>query len=154
MNIKTMLRNIFKVFLNSKKRIHVFSIGLSFLIIILLKLLRINMIDKTLQLNVLTGVSLLASFFLLTLQNIDYKYLNSHFDNEIKITKTKMNKESVVVRNTIFSLSIVCFSITGIGFILYLFHSNLTYILVLLIVYLFVGIIYTMILWNYFSSKK
>ncbi len=153
MDIKTILLSIKKMFFNSQKSIHLISWILSIIIIFIFSFFS-ECLNSNLGDEVLTGTSILASFFLLTLQNIDYEFLNKHFNKQVKVLGTKYNKESVVIRSTVFSLAVSVFVLTAICFILYILKINIIYTLVLLIVYLFVSIIYSVILWNYFCSKK
>lgn len=147
------IKSICKMFDNSYKIIHGVVLILSVIMGLLLNA-RGKVVGIDRQLMILSGVAVLASFFLLTLQNIDFKSLNKYFDMEIEIKKGKYVRESVAIRNTIFSLAVSGFFLIGVCFILCIFNINFIYILLLVLLYLFFGIIYTIVLWNYFASKE
>lgn len=155
MDIKPIFKSVFKIFINSKKDIHVISIILWLILIAInYKYKIISNSDKS---SILSGISILSSFFLLTLQNINFKLLNINFTEIITISKNNNgsteNRESVVIRCTIFSLAIMTFLLIGFCFLLNIFDIEYVYILILAIIYLFLGIIYTVVLWNYCASK-
>ena len=151
MTIKNMLLSIGKIFLNSKKNIHVivFLFACTLNALFIYKKIKICEDDKT---AILTGISLLASLFLLAVEHIDFKKINTLFTNYVKISKNKENKESVVIRDTVLSLSLTTFLLMGVCFMLKVFNMEYIYLLIWVISYLFFGIIYTIILWNYTLS--
>lgn len=151
MDIKMIAKTIYKIFKNSKKDIHILILAVTIVFYASMLLYKIN-VTETDKMSILSGISILASFFLLTLQNINFKMLNKIFINIVPISKNRENMESVVIRSTVFALSIMTFSLTGICFILKLFSIDYIFLLIWLINYMFGGIIYTIILWNYFAS--
>ena len=153
MNIKIMIISVTRLFSNSKKNIHIIVLFFTAVINVLLHITGIK-IENNNKISILTGISLLCSLFLLAVECIDFKYINKKFTNMVKISSRKENKESVVIRDTVLSLSLVTFLLIGICFILAIFESEYVYLLVWIINYLFFGTIYTIILWNYTLSKQ
>ena len=111
-------------------------------------------VTATDEFSILTGVSLLSSLFLLAVEKIDFALINDTFTNYVKVRKNKENKESVVIRDTVFSLSLTTFLLIGVCFILKLFNVDYVHVLIIVVCYLFFDILYTIILWNYTLSKK
>ncbi|MCL1999678.1 MAG: hypothetical protein FWG65_13040 [Turicibacter sp.] len=153
MTIKTIINSLKHLYINSQKMFHCVAIGLSLFIFAILKYFNVIVPIERMTLA-LTGLSIIVSFFLITLQNIDFAYINKNFNNMIKIGRKRKNHESVQIRSTIFSMSLNTVTLLGLCFIFVLFDVNFLLFLVMLICYLFVGIIYTIILWNYFASVK
>lgn len=151
MTIKNMLLSIGRIFLYSKKNIHmiVFLFAGALNSLFIYKKINICEDDKT---AILTGISLLASLFLLAVEHIDFKKINTLFTNYVRISKNKENKESVVIRDTVLSLSLTTFLLMGVCFMLKVFNVEYIHLLIWVICYLFFGIIYTIILWNYTLS--
>lgn len=153
MTIKNIISNLYRIFLNSRKNIHLVILMIWVLIDLLIYFFEVDIcIDK--QLSILDGISVLTSFFLLAVQCINFKTINEKFTRNIKITANMENKESVIIRCSIISLVIVNFILIGICYILSIFNINFIYLLILSIVYLFFSIIYTIVLWNYTLSKQ
>lgn len=95
--------------------------------------------------------------FLLIIKSIDFKKLNNTLTTEImkRVSKTRHEyyKESVVVRNSIFSIFITNIILLFICFIGEFFMLNYMIALSVLISYTITGIIYTIIIWNYCLYK-
>ena len=72
----------------------------------------------------------------------------------VKVSRYEKVPESVHVRSTIFSLAISTILLTALCFILNLLGVDFLFPLILLLLYLFLGIIYTLILWNFFAAKE
>lgn len=153
MTIKVMIQSTHKIYSNSKKNIHLIILLFAGVINGMFVAKKISISDDD-KLSILTGISLLASLFLLAVEKIDFQKINNTFTNLVKISKNKETPESVVIRNTVFSLSLTTFLLIGICFMLKIFNIEYVYLLILVICYLFFGIIYTIILWNYTLSKQ
>jgi len=153
MTIKNIILNLYRIFLNAKKNIHLTVFLFAIIICLCFHFSDIE-IEPNKLISVLDGISVLASFFLLALQCINFKTINERFTTNIKISKYKENNEAVVIRCSLISLTIVNFTIIGICYIFALFNKNFIYLLIWSILYLFFSIIYTIILWNYTLSKE
>ena len=153
MTINNIFLSIGRIFLNAKKNIHIviFLVAGALNALFIYKKVSICEDDK---ISILTGISLLASLFLLAVEHIDFKKINDLFTNYVKISKNKENKESVVIRDTVLSLSLTTFLLMGVCFMLKVFNIEYIHLLIWVICYLFFGIIYTIILWNYTLSKQ
>ena len=148
-----MFKSLYKIYLNSKLNIHIITILFAIVFIVLFEKLSIT-VTATDEFSILTGVSLLSSLFLLAVEKIDFALINDTFTNYVKVRKNKENKESVVIRDTVFSLSLTTFLLIGVCFILKLFNVDYVHVLIIVVCYLFFDILYTIILWNYTLSKK
>ena len=153
MTIKNMIIAIGRIFLNSKKNIHLIVLFFACILNILYVYKKINVSESD-KMTVLTGISLLTSLFLLAVEHINFKKINETLNRYIKISRNRKNRESIVIRDTVLSLSLTTFLLMGVCFILKVFNIEYIHLLILVICYLFFGIIYTIILWNYTLSKE
>ncbi len=153
MHIKIMLSSVSKIYTNAKKNIHILIFIFATIANVLFWWKKISITDAD-KLSILTGISILASLFLLGVEKINFTHINKTFTKPVKTGRHKENIESVVIRNTIFSLSLTTFLLMGICFVLKIFNIEYIYLLIWVISYLFFGIIYTLILWNYTLSNE
>ena len=153
MTIKNIILNLYRIFLNAKKNIHLMVFFFAIIICLCFYFSNID-IEPNKLISILDGISVLTSFFLLALQCINFKTINERFTTNVKISKYKENNEAVVIRCSLISLTIVNFTIIGTCYIFALFNINFIYLLIWSILYLFFSIIYTIILWNYTLSKE
>lgn len=153
MHTGKMINSVYKMYFNSRKRLHLFMILTTVIIFSAIRFFNVtinpNYIDTTLN-----GIAIISAFFLLTLSNMNFSYLNENFKKTIKISRRKEIPESVHIRSTIFSLAISSILLTALCFILNLFEIDFLFFLIWLLLYLFLGIIYTLILWNLFAAKE
>ncbi|SSY80531.1 hypothetical protein [Alysiella crassa] len=117
--------------------------------------------------NVLAGMSILMAFFVFIIQGINFSKINDIFQEEIpfKCNKsvTKYYKANKVIKNTIFSFILTSFLLfIPLVFLLLIRPSNnidildfVVFIMILLIVvYLLLGILFSMVFWSYTVTKS
>ena len=138
---------------NSKIYMHISLFVISMVIFLVVEFFNVEVDPKNMEFT-LSGIAIISAFFILTLSNMNFSYLNSRYKREVRITKTGHIPESAHVRSKVFSLSISAVLLTGVSFVLNLFSINFFLPLVWSLLYLFVGVIYTLLLWNLFASKE
>lgn len=153
MRTRTIAKSLYKIFINSNKDLHLFNFCVAVIAYCAIcyfgVIIRVEQMETTLN-----GVAIISAFFLLTLSNMDFAYLNENFTKNIKISRNKEIPESTHIRASIFSLAISTITLVAVCFVLNLIEVNILFFIIWLLLYLFVGIIYTLILWNFFASKK
>ena len=152
MHTGAMVRSVCRMYFNSRKRLHLFMVVTAVILFGAINVFCLTINPYHIE-TTLNGVAIISAFFLLTLSNMNFVYLNENFTKAIKVSRRKEIPESVHIRSTIFSLAISSIFLTAVCFMLNLFGIDILFPLIWLILYLFIGIIYTLILWNLFASK-
>ncbi len=150
---KILVQQICIVFKLSEKMVHFLIILLGIIIISISEYFCFPVIEKSQLLTILSGLSVLASFFIFAVQNIDYKFLNTYFTKHEKINKSTSNTQAAIIRNTIFSFFIMVYSLIGVSFLLSLYNKIYYHLLIFIVLYLFIGLFYVLVIWNYIASK-
>ena len=148
-----MFNSVYRMYFNSRKRLHLFMMATAVITYAAICFFGISINEHHIE-TTLTGVAIISAFFLLTLSNMNFAYLNKNFTKSIKVSRNKEVSESIHIRSTIFSLAISTISLVAICFILNLFEVDFLFPLIWLLLHMFLGIIYTLTLWNLFAAKE
>ena len=153
MRMGSIFKSVCRIYANSQKNIHFALFLLALCLSLVIRCLGLEISVSGME-STLNGVAVISAFFLLALSNMDFAYLNENFTKPVKVGMNREVPESVRVRSTVFSLSLSSVALAGSCFGLNLFGIGSLFMLVWLLLYLFLGIGYALVLWNFFASKK
>ncbi|QIK57778.1 hypothetical protein G7059_07970 [Erysipelothrix sp. HDW6A] len=152
--VKNFFIKMYKLYRSSYFSVHIFLILLSFALYFFIRKYNVLNVDQVFT-EVLNGMGILTSFFILVIDKINVKSLGDRYPNRIRcgFIKKYSISEGIKLMNTIFSLTISMFAILGTNYILLLFGVKNVVLLTCLIVYIFVSFIIAISIWHAFELK-
>ncbi len=164
MKYSYMFKSIKVAVLNTYKKVHFVPIILTFAIVFInkyiLKDIDINFDTEKIS-TYLNGLSILSTFFIFSIQGINFKYVNEKFNkkklkkNIFKGTQYEVT-EANELRYTCYSLSVISFILI---FLIYIFLYSgalikyIDIIFLFTIIYIFNALIFTLSIWNATNTK-
>lgn len=153
--VKAFVSKICRLYTKSYLSVHLFLILLSTGIYLLVN--ENGGADfQLIYIEMLNGMGILTSFFILVIDKINIRSLSNRYPKIVStgiINKFEIN-EGTKLMNTLFSLTTSMFIILGLSYILLLFKVKSLFLLILLIVYIFVSFIIAISIWHAFELKQ
>ncbi|MDE8082136.1 hypothetical protein PT105_05750 [Erysipelothrix rhusiopathiae] len=153
--VKAFFSKMCRLYTKSYLSVHTFLIALTTGIYLLINKNGGIDIDQ-IYIEMLNGMGILTSFFILVIDKINIRSLGKRYPDIVKaglFKKYEIN-EGTKLMNTLFSLTISMFLILGLSYILLLFKIKSFYLLIMLIVYIFVSFVITISIWHAFELKE
>lgn len=162
MKIKDFIKKCMGFYKNGYKEYHLSIIVISFLIRLIIFLKSSSSIEIDNYINILNSIGLLTGFFFVSIDKIDFKYIDKNYKEEVKIFsvlnlirgKEVTVPESTAIKSTIFSIIISIFLLICLQYILILFNTFYTLLLIITVLYILWGFIYSIVLWEFFTADK
>ncbi|MDF9824488.1 putative neutral ceramidase superfamily lipid hydrolase [Breznakia sp. PF5-3] len=146
------LKKIRQIFTESYKSIHFIPWIISILIFVIFFLIKNDAIIKNITdnyLEILNAISILSTFFLFGMENIDFKKMLKKLSVQRK-TKGIFITEGTSLINTYYSFLLIQVFLISVQYLLFLFSIYFVFLLILTIMYMIIGFLFVILSWHGF----